>query len=103
MGDGSPKGLWTAHEDEYRGLLSMMRDRAARYGLVVNPDTSRVEKVVGLMTENLVSTGRPFCPCKQGHPLDPSADPVCPCREWLDEIERDGHCSCRLFFRGEPV
>jgi len=54
--------------------------------------------VVGLMTENLVATGRRYCPCKQSHPLDPGKDKVCPCPEWKDEIGDQGNCFCRLFF-----
>ncbi|MBN1982946.1 MAG: hypothetical protein JW795_15550 [Chitinivibrionales bacterium] len=67
------------------------------YGL--NPDTSRVEKVLGLMTMNFQKTGSYFCPCKQSHPLNPASDVVCPCPELDTEIASQGRCTCKLIFR----
>ncbi|NLP05914.1 ferredoxin:thioredoxin reductase [Candidatus Fermentibacteria bacterium] len=92
---------WTAHEAEYASLLEKMQGIASKNGLVLNPDKERIEKVLGLMTENLVATGKPYCPCKQSHPLDPSKDKTCTCPEWKEEIAADGHCFCRLFYAGE--
>jgi ferredoxin-thioredoxin reductase catalytic chain len=90
---------WTIHRAEYEGLLEHLRLTAEGNGYILNPDQERVEKVVGLMTENLVTAGRRFCPCKQTHPLDPDKDVTCPCPAWEAEIETDGHCFCRLFYR----
>ena len=89
---------WTKHDKEYGQLLKELEGIAGREGLVLNPDMERLDKVVGLMTENLVATGRRYCPCKQSHPLDPEKDKVCPCPEWKDEIGDQGNCFCRLFF-----
>jgi ferredoxin-thioredoxin reductase catalytic subunit len=72
---------------------------ARQGGYALNPDKARVAKVLGLMTENLVATGKPYCPCKQSDPLNPLADATCPCPNWKEEIKRDGHCFCRLFYR----
>ncbi len=94
---------WTTHESRYRVLLKTLEELGAREGCRLNPDGERLEKVAGLMTENLVLTGRRFCPCKQSHPLNPEKDVTCPCPEWKNEVEEAGHCSCRLFFkRGDP-
>lgn len=90
---------WTRHDDEYGLLLAALTRLAQDHGYVLNPEPSRVEKVVGLMTDNLAATGRKFCPCKQSHPLDPTKDVICPCPEWQADIERNGHCFCRLFFK----
>jgi ferredoxin-thioredoxin reductase catalytic subunit len=89
---------WTTHDAEYDALRKDLEEVATRAGYVLNPDGGRLEKVLGLMTENLVLTGKRFCPCKQSHPLDPGRDVVCPCPEWKREIETEGHCFCRLFF-----
>lgn len=89
---------WTVHDVEYARLLEELSVIAAREGFILNPDGERLDKVVGLMTENLVATGRRFCPCKQSHPLDPAVDVVCPCPEWKEEIGSQGNCFCRLFF-----
>jgi ferredoxin-thioredoxin reductase catalytic subunit len=89
---------WTEHEAEFEKLLGRIRELAERSGFVLNPDAERVSKVVGLMTNNLVDAGKRYCPCKQSHPLDVKADVLCPCPTWREEIARDGHCACRLFF-----
>ena len=91
---------WTSRPKEYAARLAATRRIAAANGLVLNSDGERVEKVVGLMTENVVATGRAFCPCKQSHPLNPENDVTCPCPTWKDEISQDGHCFCRLFYAG---
>jgi len=90
---------WTKHDTEYQSLLDKVTGLARQNGYALNPDQERVEKVVGLMTENLVASGKMFCPCKQSHPLNPVKDVTCPCPEWKADIERDGHCFCRLIYR----
>lgn len=92
---------WTTHMSEYEELRKSLEEMAERSGFILNPDIERLEKVVGLMTENRVLAGQRFCPCKQSHPLDPGRDVVCPCPEWKSEIEAEGHCFCRLFFARE--
>jgi len=90
---------WTSHESEYRELLIQMSCIAEKNGYVLNSDNARVEKVLGRMTENKLSAGRNFCPCKQSQPLDTSKDVICPCPDWKKEIDADGHCFCKLFFK----
>ena len=90
---------WTTHRVEYENLLGHLRRMAESNGYTLNPDHERVEKVVGLMTENLVADGQRICPCKQTHPLDRDKDITCPCPTWKTEIEKDGHCFCRLFYK----
>jgi ferredoxin-thioredoxin reductase catalytic subunit len=89
---------WTTLDIEYGTLLKRMVRLAAQSGYTLNTDKERIAKVVGLMTNNLVAAGKPYCPCKQSHPLDPHNDVVCPCLEWREEISKDGHCFCRLFY-----
>jgi len=50
------------------------------------------------MAENKRKYGRYFCPCKQHYPVKPGIDPICPCESFRDEISRDGHCECHIFF-----
>ena len=90
---------WTTHKARYELLLKGMAGIATQNGYVLNPEKKRVEKVLGLMTENLVGTGKPYCPCRQSDPLNPSTDVICPCPDWRKEIGKDGHCFCRLFYR----
>lgn len=93
---------WTTHESAYGELKKELEEIGTLAGFILNTDRERLEKVVGLMTENLVLAGKRFCPCKQSHPLNPETDVTCPCPEWRSEIVSEGHCFCRLFFpRGD--
>jgi ferredoxin-thioredoxin reductase catalytic subunit len=70
-----------------------------KLGYVLNPDMERTLKVSNLLARNFAEHGRYYCPCKQSHPLDPAKDVLCPCPTVREEVARDGHCFCRLFYR----
>ena len=77
---------------------------AQERNLVFNPDETRVEKLIGIMTENYKAVGEYICPCKQKNkPPVKGVDTACPCQEMMDEIRRDGHCHCRLFYTSETA
>jgi ferredoxin-thioredoxin reductase catalytic subunit len=88
---------------EYNENLVRIKKVAQDKDYVLNPDHERVRKVVGLMTINKSEFGKYYCPCKQSHPIYPEKDVLCPCPAITDEIMKDGHCYCRLFYRkNEP-
>ncbi|HIE05820.1 MAG TPA: ferredoxin:thioredoxin reductase [bacterium (Candidatus Stahlbacteria)] len=87
-------------DDAYKENYKRLAKIAAEKGYIFNPDKERVNKVIGLMTNNFREFGKYYCPCKQSHPLDPNKDPICPCVELDEEVARDGQCYCRLFFKG---
>jgi len=85
----------TTYAMNHQRLAAIAQD----HDLVLNSDAARVQKVVGLMAANYDAVGEWICPCKQQHkPPIKGQDKTCPCPEWLDEIARDGHCYCRLFY-----
>jgi len=84
---------------EYNGNFIRIQALAHEHGYTLNPDQERLQKVIGLMTMNKNEFGKYYCPCKQSHPLDLQRDVLCPCPSLADEIEKDGHCFCKLFFR----
>ena len=89
---------------EYDENLQRLTAFADEQGLVLNPDKARVEKVVGLMTENFSAVGEYVCPCKQTNkPPVKGTDTLCPCPEIWDEVANEGHCFCRLFFKPEAA
>jgi len=89
-------------EDEaYKVNYDRLKGCAESHGCVFNSDAERVNKVIGLMTRNLKDFGAYYCPCKQSHPLDPVRDTLCPCAALDEELEQEGHCFCRLFYK-EP-
>ncbi len=67
----------------YQENLTRIKKIAVSKNLVINLDYDRVEKVVGLMTNNFNEHGAYFCPCPE---LD-------------EEIKMTGQCHCSLFYK----
>ena len=90
-------------EEALRPVLRFAETIAERHGYELNPDPAHLERLARHLTENKASHGRLYCPCKQSYPLRPDVDPVCPCDDFHDEIEKQGHCECHLFFSPETA
>ncbi len=73
---------------------------AEKNGWVLNPDDEERAGLLKGLAANRLRFGKQYCPCriKSG---DPETDKkiICPCIYHRDEIAKDGHCHCRLFFR----
>lgn len=82
----------------YKENLKRIEQFAERKGYRLNNNPERIAKVVGLMTMNFQEYGKYYCPCKQSEPLDEKQDVPCPCSALDDEVKKDGHCFCKLFF-----
>jgi len=91
----------TIGTEGYEKNLTRVRTIASKKGYILNPDEERMQKVVGLMTMNYNEFSKYYCPCKQSHPLNPQKDVLCPCSVLDEEVKKDGHCFCRLFYRKE--
>ena len=87
--------------NEYNDNLERIKKIAAEHGYALNSDQERLQKVIGLMTMNRNEFGKYYCPCKQSHPLNPDKDELCPCPPLADEVEKDGYCFCKLFYKNE--
>lgn len=64
----------------------------------LNPDSKHVEKIIKALAKKKLKNGFFYCPCRmlsENRELD--AKIVCPCDYHVEEIERDGLCSCDLF------
>lgn len=93
MGDGS--------RDEKERIRAFAESYARKKGYRLNPDPEELDLVLEGLLANKRTWGRQYCPCR---PVtgDPEEDrpKICPCKWHEEEIARDGHCHCRLFFRG---
>ncbi|HIJ07436.1 MAG: Ferredoxin thioredoxin reductase beta chain [Methanomicrobiales archaeon 53_19] len=82
----------------------LIRDWVKRYaeenGYVLNPDPKQLDAVIRGLARKMVRNGERYCPCRilSGDP-DVDKQIICPCIYHKDEIDRDGHCHCNLFFR----
>ncbi len=86
-------------EEIYKNNYARLKRFAEKKGLVFNSNQDWVEQIIRLMANNYLEYKKYYCPCKQHHPLDPEKDAVCPCSDLDNEIKKDGHCHCRLFYR----
>lgn len=66
----------------------------------LNKDEKILKAVISGLAKNKEEKGKPYCPCRAlTGDKEEDLKNVCPCAFHLEEIERDGHCKCRLFFR----
>jgi len=91
----------TTGEEEIR---AQDEEYAHRNCWVLNPDKKVLDVVIQGLTLNEKKFGRRYCPCRL-RSGDEERDwaIICPCRYHRDEIAKNGHCRCRLYYRNEAV
>jgi ferredoxin-thioredoxin reductase catalytic subunit len=73
---------------------------AEKNGWVLNPDEKERETLLHGLASNRAQFGKQYCPCRlRSGDLEKDKTIICPCIYHRDEIAKDGHCHCRLFFR----
>jgi len=72
---------------------------ADQHGFRLNPDRVQLTNVLRGLVRNRKRFGEQYCPCRirSGDPEKDRAI-VCPCIYHTQEIDKDGHCHCNLFF-----
>ena len=88
----------TEKSEHLQTALEYLWKVADRLGYKLNPDERTLDRIASYMAENKKKYNRYYCPCKQHYPVKADVDPICPCAESRDEITRDGHCECHVFF-----
>jgi len=90
--------------DEKERIRTFAEAYAKKKGFVLDPDPEELDLVLEGLAANKRAHGRQYCPCRplSGDPDDDRAK-ICPCKWHLEEIARDGHCHCRLFFSKEAA
>jgi ferredoxin-thioredoxin reductase catalytic subunit len=64
-------------------------------GWCLNPDKKAVENIIKAMNNKKEKFGEYYCPCR----LQKIPENICPCKWAPDEIEKDGHCHCLLYYK----
>ena len=79
-------------------LILEYEEYAAKNGFKLNPDKKIVAGIVKSLLDREKKFGQRYCPCRR-ITGDGKADEkiICPCFYHKEEIEKDGHCLCRLF------
>jgi ferredoxin-thioredoxin reductase catalytic subunit len=81
-------------------MLKWAQGIARKNGWVLNPDEDHLNTVIRGLVRNKKKFGRPYCPCRL-RSGDEERDRAieCPCVYHKDEIAKDGHCHCLLYYK----
>jgi ferredoxin-thioredoxin reductase catalytic chain len=87
-------------EDEAKKIKEGYERYAKSAGIRLNPDGKIVDAIVAGIIRNEKKHGARYCPCRlvSGEKEEDRKN-ICPCVYHKDEIAKDGHCHCRLFFK----
>ena len=81
-------------------LIENYKRYAETNGFELNPDEKVIERLVSGLLENEKKYGAKYCPCRRvAGNKEEDRPKICPCRWHREEIERDGHCFCGLFYK----
>ena len=77
----------------------------AKYrGYKLNPDNEKRKKIIDGIVHNAITKGASYCPCRvvTGDPIEDCKN-ICPCDDFSADIEKNGFCKCKLFFKDETA
>jgi thioredoxin len=85
---------------DINAMIERYDNYAKSNGFRLNPEKKEVERVINGLLANEKKWGKKYCPCRRvtGNDAD-DAKIICPCVYHKDEIEKDGHCFCKLFVK----
>ena len=88
------------HMENIEKIIGDYKEYVEKSGFRLNPDREVVERVIKGLLENEKKYGQRYCPCRRvsGNPAEDKLK-ICPCVWHRQELERDGHCYCRLFVK----
>ena len=103
----NPKENEAAETAEEKEIRAWAEEYARKNGWILNPDAKVLVTVIRDLARNRKKFGERYCPCRI-RSGDPEKDKalVCPCVYHQEEVEKEGHCHCNLFFwkdTGKPV
>lgn len=80
-------------------ILAASKKYAGKKGFKLNPNEKILFAVIKGLAKNEEKHGYRFCPCRAltGN-IQEDVKNICPCVFHLDEIKKDGHCRCTLFY-----
>lgn len=87
-------------KEDIEKIIQFYQEYAERNGFKLNPNQEMVKRLIKGMLENEKKYGARYCPCRRisGNPEEDKPK-ICPCQWHREEIERDGHCFCGLFYK----
>lgn len=88
------------NQEKIEQLMKEYDEYAKKNGFQLNPDKKAVERIIDGLLKNEAKHGAKYCPCRRvsGDKAEDEKK-ICPCIWHKDEIKKDGHCLCRLYFK----
>jgi len=85
-----------------KSVRQFVKDYARAKGYALNPDLRERNKVIRGLAENQIKYDHRFCPSRKvtENPVKDLMN-ICPCVWHKQEIEMQGHCKCKLFWKIE--
>lgn len=81
-------------------LIEEYKKYAEENGFKLNPDKEVVEKIVKGLLKRENKFGFRYCPCRvMSGDEEKDKSIICPCDFHCKEVEKLGHCICKLFFK----
>ena len=69
-------------------------------GFMLNPNKKDLDLILEGLEKNREKHGVPYCPCRViTNDKEKDREIICPCVFHRGEIEINGYCLCRLFWR----
>jgi ferredoxin-thioredoxin reductase catalytic chain len=89
-------------EKEMDRIRKWAEKYARKHGWKLNPNEKQLTIILRGLARLKDRTGEQYCPCRV-RSGDPEKDKIiiCPCIYHGDEIAKEGHCHCNLFFAEE--
>jgi len=87
-------------EDNINKIIEDSENYAVANGFILNPDKAMVERLARGLASREEKFGARYCPCRlMTQDKEEDKKIICPCVYHKEEIERDGHCYCQLFYK----
>ena len=87
-------------EDKTEKMIEGHERYAKQSGIKLNPDKKIVRAICLGLLANEQKHGARYCPCRiVTGDKEEDRKIICPCVYHKDEIEKMGHCHCRLFVK----
>jgi ferredoxin-thioredoxin reductase catalytic subunit len=87
-------------EEKIKNLIHEYEIFADNKGIKLNPNKQIVENLVKALLAREEQFGERYCPCRRmSGDKEQDKDIICPCVSCMDEIEKQGHCHCMLFYK----
>lgn len=88
------------HKETEEKILAWAERYAKKKGFVLNQNAKELADIISGLSRNKINFGKQYCPCRlRTGDKEKDRDIICPCIYHRDEIEKDGHCHCMLFFK----